>query len=142
MMSFQSRLLRRLIACALVGTSLSQASAADELEARLARLPRPWEKPIHRLTFEEYDATLNYWAKQHPQRVTLQKRGEAHNGMPIYLLKITDSNVPDADKQVVMISALLFGSLFTRSLRAIGGHVTVIVTVAVFDTQPFESLTV
>ena len=105
-MSFQFRLLPRLITCVLVGASLNQASAADELEARLARLPRPWEKPIHRLTFEEYDATLNYWAKQYAQWVTLRKRGEAHNGMPIFLLKITDSNVPDADKQVVMISAL------------------------------------
>src|SRR5688572_13701274 len=98
--------LRRSIACAILATFVGQANAADDLEARLARLPQPWKSPIHRLTFEEYDATLNYWAKQYPQLVTLQKRGEAHNGMPIYLLKITDSKVPDADKQVVMISAL------------------------------------
>lgn len=106
MISFHPAFLSRLLICALVGTALGQAKAADDLEARLARLPRPWTNPIHRLTFEEYDATLKYWAAQHPQRLALQKRGEAHNGMPIYLLKITDSSVPDTDKQVVMVSAL------------------------------------
>jgi hypothetical protein len=77
-----------------------------DLDARLARMPRPWTKPIHRLTIEEYEATLNYWVDQYPSSVTLQRRGQSHDGLPVYLLRLTDSAVPDADKQVVMVSAL------------------------------------
>jgi hypothetical protein len=122
MMLHRHYFLCRSIACALLVTLSGQANAADDLATRLARLPQPWKTPIHRLTFEEYDATLHYWAKQYPQRVTLQKRGEAHNGMPIYLLKITDSKVPEADKQVVMVSALHGGperSGSTTTLRLV-----------------------
>ncbi len=34
-------------------------------EDKLALLPQPWVEEIHRITFEEYDATLKYWAEQH-----------------------------------------------------------------------------
>ncbi|MES2697008.1 MAG: M14 family zinc carboxypeptidase [Verrucomicrobiota bacterium] len=102
----RSQCWRGLAVCALLGAFATQASAADDLETRLSRLPRPWTNPIHRLTFEEYEATLKYWAAQHPQLLKLEKRGEAHNGMPVYLLKITESKVPDVDKQVAMVSAL------------------------------------
>lgn len=82
------------------------AEVSPDLEKRLQQLPTPWVQPIHRLTFEEYDATMKHWAAKHPSLVTLQKRGESHDGQPIYLLKVTDSRVPDTDKQVVMVSAL------------------------------------
>lgn len=73
---------------------------------RLAELPQPWKEPIHRITFEEYDSTLKYWAEQHPGLLTLEKRGESHDGQPVYLVKVTDANVPDDDKQVALVSAL------------------------------------
>lgn len=83
-----------------------QAQAPDDLDARLARQPRPWVKPIHRLTFDEYEGTLQYWARQHPGTVTLQKRGAAHDGRPVYLVRITAAAVADADKQVALVTAL------------------------------------
>ena len=39
------------------------AQTADDQQTRLAELPQPWVKPIHRITFAEYDATLKYWAQ-------------------------------------------------------------------------------
>lgn len=73
---------------------------------RLDELPLPWLRQIHRITFAEYEATLNYWAKSHPNIFAFQKRGESHDGQPVYLVKITDSAVPDEDKQVALVSAL------------------------------------
>ncbi len=78
------------------------AHAADPY----ATQPKPWTEMVHRLTLEEYEATLKYWADKYPSLVTLQKRGDSLEGMPVYLLKITDSSVPDTDKQVVVVSAL------------------------------------
>ena len=71
-----------------------------------ATQPKPWVDSIHQLTLEEYEGTLKYWAAKFPSLLTLEKRGDSLEGMPIYLLKITDSSVPAADKQVVMVSAL------------------------------------
>lgn len=85
------------------------ARASDDIDARLARLPRPWAAPIPRLSLAEYEATLNYWARQYPDRLTLQKRGTSQDGLPVYLVKISDAGVPDADKQVALVSALHAG---------------------------------
>ena len=96
--------------------------AADGLDARLARLPTPWDKPVHLLTLPEYEATLKYWAAQHPGLVTLQERGRAHNGMPVYLVKITDASVGDENKQVALVTSLHGGperSGSTTALRVI-----------------------
>jgi hypothetical protein len=69
-------------------------------------MPTPWTAPIHRLTWEEYEATLRFWAERYPALATLQRRGASHDGLPVYLLRLTDSAVPDADKQAVLVSAL------------------------------------
>ena len=61
---------------------------------------------MHRITFEEYEATLKYWSQQHPGIFSFQKRGQSHDGQPIYAVKITDSTVADGDKQVALVSAL------------------------------------
>ncbi len=95
-----------LLAMLPLGALLCFAQSSDDQEARLAQLPRPWVKPVHRITFEEYEATLKYWAEQHPGMFSFQKRGESHDGQPVYLVKITDASVPDDDKQVALVSAL------------------------------------
>lgn len=71
--------------------------------AGFAQAPYP---PVHRLTFEEYQYTLLHWRKQHPGVFTFEQRGWCADSMPIYLLKITDPAVPDADKQVCLITSL------------------------------------
>jgi hypothetical protein len=96
--------LRPLILCLLPLGCLAQT--AEKPTGRLEDLPQPWKEPIHRISFEEYDATLKYWAQQHPGLFTFEKRGESHDGQPVYLVKITDTAVPDEDKQVVLVSAL------------------------------------
>lgn len=65
--------------------------------------------PMHRLTWEEYAGTLQHWRSTHPQFVTLESRGLSGQTMPVYLLKVTDSTVPDEDKQVCLITTLHCG---------------------------------
>lgn len=87
-------------------TAICAAGLSGRAEDPFAQQPKPWTEHMHRLTLKEYEATLKYWAEKYPSLVTLQKRGDSLEGMPIYLLKITDSAVSDSDKQVVMVSAL------------------------------------
>jgi hypothetical protein len=64
---------------------------------------------MHRLTSEEYTGTLQHWRKTHPDLVTLETRGLSGQNLPVYLLKITDSAVPDIDKQVCLVTTLHCG---------------------------------
>jgi hypothetical protein len=64
---------------------------------------------MHRLTSEEYAGTLQHWRKTHPDLVTLETRGLSGQNLPVYLLKITDSAVPDTDKQVCLVTTLHCG---------------------------------
>ena len=57
----------------------------------------------------EYEGTLHYWKRQHPKWVTLEARGMSGQNLPVYLVKITDSAVPDLDKQVCLITTLHCG---------------------------------
>ena len=75
--------------------------------------------PLHRLTMEEYDATLRHWRTQHPQWVTLQSRGMSGQNLPVYLLKITDNSAPAADKQVCLVTALHSGPERTGATGAL-----------------------
>mgnify|MGYP002362516146 FL=1 len=95
MNSFASALL-------LFGAGLALAQDTDPL----SRLPQPWKEPVYRISFAEYEATLKYWAAKHPGVFHFEKRGESHDGQPVYLVKITDTGVPDVDKQVALVSAL------------------------------------
>ena len=49
----------KLIALALLplGALLCLAQNNDSPKDRVDELPQPWKEPIHRITFEEYDAT-------------------------------------------------------------------------------------
>jgi len=117
----RSKLLGGLLALVLAGI-FSHAFAADDLDARLARLPTPWTDSIHLLTLPEYEATLKYWATENPKLVTRQKRGESHDGKPVYLVKITDSSVIGENKQIALVTALHGGperSGSTTALRVI-----------------------
>lgn len=96
------------VATLLAATGTSSA-AADSLDDRLARLPRPWTEKIHRLTLPEYEGTLRYWAERFPDSVRVEKRGASQDGLPVYLVRITDHAVPDLDKQVALVSALHAG---------------------------------
>lgn len=64
------------------------------------------DKPIHKLTFPQYEATLNLWANKFKDRLSLEKIGATLEGTPIYMLKITNKDIPDDDKQVALLSAL------------------------------------
>lgn len=75
--------------------------------------------PVHRLTWEEYAGTLVHWRKKHPDLITLESRGVSGQNMPVYLLKLTDRSVPDADKQVCLVTALHSGPERTGTTGAL-----------------------
>ena len=81
-------------------------SAMVTIQAQQKRLSY---EPVHRLTWSEYEATLQFWKSSHPSWVTLQSRGISGQNMPVYLLKITDSSVPDTDKQICLVTTLHCG---------------------------------
>ena len=81
-------------------TAAGWAGEPDDVAARLARAPKPWSQSMHRITPEEYEGTLKFWAERDPQRVRLEKRAETLERMPIYLLRISDAAVSDEDKQL------------------------------------------
>lgn len=95
----------------LTATDLPPVRAADapgaaDVEARLAKTPQPWKERAHRLTIEEYEETLRYWAEKHPGILTVQRVGESNEGEGIFLMKVTDGSVADTDKQVCLIPSL------------------------------------
>lgn len=71
--------------------------------------PPPGHPLVPRLTQDEYEATLRHWRTKHPRTFTFQKRGESPEGFPLYLAKITDTSMPDVDKQVCLVTALHSG---------------------------------
>ncbi len=83
-----------------------ESKAPDDVAARLAKMPRPWKKAIHRLTQDEYEETLRFWQGRHAGILTVERVKESAKGSGIYLLRITDKLVPDADKQVCLLTAL------------------------------------
>lgn len=86
-----------------------EVSAQSDQAAALARMPKPWLEKPNRFTFEEYDATLRYWAEKHADIFTLTKRGESGDHYPLYLIDLTDKSVPDVDKQRILITGLHTG---------------------------------
>ncbi|TWU25435.1 acetyl esterase [Novipirellula galeiformis] len=65
--------------------------------------------PMHRLTMDEYEGTLRFWQTTYPQWVTLESRGLSGQNLPVYLVKITDRDVSDEDKQICLITTLHCG---------------------------------
>lgn len=74
---------------------------------------------LHRLTWEEYAGTLSHWRKLHPGRLTVESRGLSGQTMPVYLLRITEREVPDEDKQVCLVTALHSGPERTGATGAL-----------------------
>ena len=79
--------------------------SASALQAQDNRDPRTPQR-VHRITPEEYVATLEYWEKQHPKILDVEQVGSSSDGLGIHLLAITDTSIPNADKQVCLITAL------------------------------------
>lgn len=61
---------------------------------------------VHRITQQEYEATLAFWGRNHPSILKVERVGESSGGMGIHLLKITDPDVDDELKQVALITSL------------------------------------
>ncbi|MFV1965935.1 MAG: hypothetical protein ACC628_10960 [Pirellulaceae bacterium] len=61
---------------------------------------------IHRLTVREYEATLDYWEKQFPEKLAVEVVGNSLEKAPLHLLKVTDGTVDDTDRQICLITSL------------------------------------
>ena len=74
---------------------------------------------VHRITLEEYEATLKFWARENPELLKLDRLEESDSGLGIYLLKITDPDVNDDLKQVALVTALHGGPERSGSTTAL-----------------------
>lgn len=61
---------------------------------------------VHRITLEEYEATLKFWARKHAGALAVDRVGESASGLGIHLLKVTDPSVEDELKQVALVTSL------------------------------------
>ena len=93
-----------LVALLLTASALSGQEA--DLATVLNKMPQPWLQKIHRITQAEYAETLRFWAEQHPKILAVEELGSSGEALPIFLLKITDTTVPDTDKQVCLVTSL------------------------------------
>ncbi|MFH1919145.1 MAG: M14 family zinc carboxypeptidase [Planctomycetota bacterium] len=95
-----------LFAAGAPSASAAEEGDADDVEARLARMPQPWKESVYRFTSDEYEETLRFWAEKHPEILTVEPAGVSAEGVEIFLMKITDKSIPDVDKQVCLITSL------------------------------------
>ncbi len=94
-------------------------AGASFAEDRIDRSSPLWQERLHRLTLAEYEATLRFWADRHPQLLSVERRGESETGMGVYLLRITDSNTSDENKQVALLTSLHGGPERSGSYTAL-----------------------
>ena len=73
----------------------------------LSKVPRIWEEPPpHRLTREEYEATLEFWDRKFGAMLTVERSGESARGDGIWTIRITDPDTPAEQKQHSLITAM------------------------------------
>ncbi len=97
MISQNNSMLRHMAAVLLVSTSVVQAQRAQDPSA---------PQRVHRITVEQYEATLRYWEQQHSEILDVEQVGSSSAGLGIHLLIITDTKVASDGKQVCLITAL------------------------------------
>jgi len=108
--SARQRLVGAALLCLAVATPMAAAQDGAPAAADFARMPKPWLTPPNRPSLDEYVAALEHWSHKHPALMTLERRAESREGLPVFLVKITDSSVPDDDKLVVLSTALHSGA--------------------------------
>ncbi len=62
--------------------AMSGLAAEDDLRDKLDKMPQPWRERVHRLTVREYEATLNYWQKRFPDKLTVESLGIRSRRLP------------------------------------------------------------
>ena len=85
--------------------------------------PSPGSRRCTASRFRSTRRTMEYWSERHTGVLRVERVGESVEKMPIFLLKITDSTVPDEDKQVCLVTALHGGPerSGTTTVSASGG---------------------
>lgn len=61
---------------------------------------------VHRVTQEEYEATLTFWQDQHGDILSVERLAKSESGTDIHLLKITSPDTSDSTKQVILVTSL------------------------------------
>ncbi|QIF03382.1 M14 family zinc carboxypeptidase [Roseimicrobium sp. ORNL1] len=104
------RLLPLFVGILMTGASQAAPPSTSPKEEKSSESAMQAQYPlVPRLTQDEYEATLRHWRTKYPKTFTFQKRGESPEGFAIYLAKVTDTAVSDADKQVCLVTALHSG---------------------------------
>ena len=73
--------------------------------ADLSQMEKPWKTPHKRMSLRDYIGNLYYWADKHGDNFKLSKVTETPKGLPFYAIEITDTTVPNENKNVILLTA-------------------------------------
>ena len=93
------------VAAATTCLMLAATAQTGALQAQDTQDPRTPQR-VHRITPQQYIATLEYWKKRHPKILDVEQVGLSSGGLGVHLLTITDTRVANVDKQVCLVTAL------------------------------------
>jgi len=84
----------------------AETPKADAMRRSLVDMIRPWKRREAWPSYKEYVATMQYWAKKHPNRIDVDEAGRSLEGEPILVARVTDKAVSDDNKHVILVTAL------------------------------------
>ncbi|HIG28956.1 MAG TPA: hypothetical protein EYQ50_14635 [Verrucomicrobiales bacterium] len=90
---------------------LSAGLVYSQTDADAPRIPPTTELggPAIWPPYEKIEAVLKHWAKNNPDRYTLEEQGLSVDGRSIYSVTMTDPTVPDNTKEHALVTALHAG---------------------------------
>ncbi len=88
------------------GSALADATTKPTPQRERAQ---DWFGPPIWPPFDKVEAVLQHWAHKHPERMRLDVAGRSARGRALYVVRLSDAKVDDADKEHALITALHSG---------------------------------
>ena len=103
---------RLLVNCAIVCIGLFMSSSYAQYDSKAPRVPPTTELggPAIWPPYEKIEAVMKYWAKEYPERYTLEELGKSAEGRSVYAITLNDPTVPENVKEHALITALHAGN--------------------------------
>ena len=103
-----------------VAPAVVEGREADaSVDAELSRAIRPWTRREVWPGYDEYVQVMQSWARSHAGSIDVEEAGRSLEGKPILVARVTERSVPDADKHVVLLTALDAGGERTGTTAAL-----------------------
>lgn len=98
---------------------VEEKGADVSVDTELARAIQPWRKRDVWPRYDEYVGVMQGWATSHPDTIAIEEAGRSLEGKPILVARVTDTSVSDADKHVILVTALDAGGERTGASAAL-----------------------